>query len=519
MSNAPYPGLRPFHKDETDIFFGREEQVDQLLRKLDKSRFLAVVGPSGCGKSSLVQAGMLPGLDAGFLAGAGIRWRTAVMRPGSSPMRNLADALLDDSALGPERAGREESGAFLLATLRRGPLGLVEALHETPLPEETNLLILVDQFEEIFRYRTHDNQDEADAFVALLLASVKQSELPVYVVLTMRSDFLGDCALFMGLPEAMNDSQFLTPRLTREQRREAIEGPAAVFGGTVEPALVNRILNDMGADPDHSPSCSTPSCGCGPAAAGANPSLALTLSDYEAIGGLENALSNHADEAFDELDEEQKRLAEILFRSLSDRSTGRRDTRRPVKLAEVAAVAGVSPEKVISVVEVFRQRDRSFLTPPLNVRLTPDRIIDISHESLIRQWRRLNEWVEEEAASAESYRRLEQTARLWKEEKAALWSTRDLQNALAWQERQHPTRDWAARYGSHFDVAMEFLEESKKKREEEKKEEAEAHHKELRRTRKLLAAAFAALILFAALALLAFRERTHAEAGGEPSHS
>ena len=104
-ASFPYPGLRPFRGDETDIFFGREEQTDQLLEKLGHSRFLAVVGPSGCGKSSLVRAGMIAGLDTGFMAGAGARWRVAVMRPGSRPLRRLAGSLLTESALGPERGG------------------------------------------------------------------------------------------------------------------------------------------------------------------------------------------------------------------------------------------------------------------------------------------------------------------------------------------------------------------------------------------------------------------------------
>jgi ABC-type arginine transport system ATPase subunit len=96
MSTSPYPGLRPFHRDEADIFFGRDEQVDQLLIRLGKSRFLAVVGPSGCGKSSLVHTGLLNALDAGLLAGAGLHWRIATMQPGSHPMQNLATALVEN---------------------------------------------------------------------------------------------------------------------------------------------------------------------------------------------------------------------------------------------------------------------------------------------------------------------------------------------------------------------------------------------------------------------------------------
>ena len=249
MSDAPYPGLRPFKRGETDIFFGREEQTDELVDRLSRTRFLSVVGPSGCGKSSLVRAGLLDALETGFMAAAGAGWQVADMRPGGRPMLRLADALLAMSG----RPRYDNDSAFLQAALERGPRSLIEYLDDLPLPKGDNLLILVDQFEEIFRFALGTGQEEADTFVALLLAATKQREQPVYVVITMRSDFIGDCARFTGLAEAVNEAQFLTPRLTREQSREAIEGPARVFGGEVEPALVNRLLNDMGTDPDQLP--------------------------------------------------------------------------------------------------------------------------------------------------------------------------------------------------------------------------------------------------------------------------
>ena len=289
--------------------------------------------------------------------------------------------------------------------MRRGPLGLIEALREQPLPENTNLLLVVDQFEEIFRYREHQERDEADAFVALLLHSVQNSEFPVYIVISMRSDFLGDCALFPGLPEALNDSQFLTPRLNREQRRLAITGPSKVCGGEVEPALVTRLLNDMGADPDQLPVLQHALMRLWTDAdkRGDKPVL-LKLNDYEILGGWENTLSNHADEAFAELDKQQQTIAEIMFRALTERSGPRRDTRRPVSLQTVAGIAGVDMEQVIPVIEVFRRADRSFVMPPEGHPLTAETVIDISHESLIRQWQRMKEWVEKEARSAEQLR-------------------------------------------------------------------------------------------------------------------
>ena len=212
-----------------------------------------MVGPSGCGKSSLVRAGLIAALETGFLADAGAGWRIAEMRPGDLPLVRLAAALLAPSHSAQNAAWTPVKSAIVQAMLRRGPLGLIEILRETRLPASENLLLLVDQFEEIFRFREQGSADDADAFVALLLASSAQREIPIYVVITMRSDFLGDCALFTGLPEAINDSQYLTPRLSRDQIRAAITGPARVFGGDVEPALVNRLLNEIGPDPDQLP--------------------------------------------------------------------------------------------------------------------------------------------------------------------------------------------------------------------------------------------------------------------------
>src|SRR5205085_8355363 len=129
----------------------------------------------------------------------------------------------DDAILGAGQSDGTDVAALLEADLRRGPLGLAEVVRDAGLAHGENLLLIVDQFEELFRFAEKINRKEADAFVALLLASVKQAEVPLYVILTMRSDFLGECALFAGLPEVLNDSQFLTPCLPRAQRQPAIE--------------------------------------------------------------------------------------------------------------------------------------------------------------------------------------------------------------------------------------------------------------------------------------------------------
>ncbi|MGH7944857.1 MAG: AAA family ATPase [Opitutaceae bacterium] len=445
FSGSPYPGLRPFRYDESDIFFGRERQTDQLLARLAQNRFLAVIGPSGCGKSSLVKAGMLPALSAGFMAEVGSRWRICELRPGDRPLWRLAYALASPDILGAGRDS-EESSAFLQAALRRGPLGLIEIVRGAEALQGASLLVVVDQFEEVFRYRERIAADEADAFVALLLASAGQREAPIYILITMRSDYLGECAVFQSLPEAVSDSQYLTPRLTREESEQAIAGPARVFGGQVDPKLQNRLINDFGTDPDQLPllqhtlarlwsRCSTSAA-----------APLLTVDDHEAIGGLAAALSKHGDEVLAELTPEQQRVAEILFRRLSGSENGRRDVRAPARVEEVAKMAAAEVSEVIAVAEAFRRPDRSFLAAPEGP-IRVDTMLDVSHESLIRQWKRLAGWVAAEADSEEMYRRLRDWALRWEQGNAELWRGPDLASALAWRQKEKPTPDWAERYG------------------------------------------------------------------------
>ncbi|HYW74103.1 MAG TPA: hypothetical protein VE961_23975, partial [Pyrinomonadaceae bacterium] len=241
-SLSPFPGLRPFEFHETHLFFGRDGQSERLIEKLGRTRFLAVVGASGSGKSSLVRAGLLPALLGGMMPSAGSSWQIALMRPGNNPIGNLAQAFCSRDAFGSEN---EEDLKFQIAitetTLRRGNLGMVEALLQTNTPANGNLLVIADQFEELFRLERGAKNEALEnskaAFVKLLLEAANQRELPIYVVLTMRSDYLGDCAQFQDLPEAINEGQYLIPQMTRDQRREAITGPVAVSGAEIMPRL------------------------------------------------------------------------------------------------------------------------------------------------------------------------------------------------------------------------------------------------------------------------------------------
>jgi WD40 repeat protein len=489
----PFPGLRPFRESEEHLFFGRENQVDAMIDKLAKTRFLAVIGTSGSGKSSLVNCGLRPALHRGLMAGAGTSWRMAQFRPGSDPLRALARALAEDGVLFSdfESAGLKLED-MIEASLRMSKLGLSDVFEQAQPDRAVNLLVIADQFEELFRYRTlgagqpeaaRDRSQDAKAFVNLLLEGAAQPDFPIYVVLTMRSDFLGDCAEFSGLPEAMNQAQYLVPRLTREERRAAIAGPVGVGGGKISPVLLTRLVNDVGDNPDQ---LSILQHALNRTWArwqneGRGEGL-LDLPHYEAIGTMAHALDQHAEKAYSELEtERQEQICERVFKALTDRGTDARGIRRPMELSALCAAAAATPAEVAQVIDVFRKPSRSFLMPPLPEVLEAGTVIDISHESLMRVWERLKAWAEEEAQSARLYRRLAETAALHAAGKAGLWGDPDLDVALEWRERENPTESWARLYGGGFEPAMSFLAQSEAQRQAEVQEREERQKRELER--------------------------------------
>ena len=519
ISTNPFPGLRPFRTDEDYLFFGREGQSEEILRRLRLNRFVAVVGTSGSGKSSLIRAGLLPYLFGGFMSGAGSHWRVAILRPGSDPIGNLAHALNDPAVIGKPDDDEEtarRNAVLLEVALRRSGLGLIETARSSKLKERENLLVVVDQFEEIFRYAgaasSVRKEEDAAALVKLLLEASRQNQLPIYTAITMRSDFIGDCARFRDLPEAVTAGLYLIPRMTRDQRRAAIEGPARVGSATIERRLVNRLLNDGGDDPDQLPSLQHALMRTwaywSERHADERP---IDVEDYLAVGGIEDALSRHAEEAFAELpDERSHAIAKRLFQSLTEKGPDNREVRRPTKLGDIAAMAAAQVKEVAAVVEYFRREGRSFLTPPSDVPLDSESVIDISHESLIRGWNRLRTWVEEEYESAKMYRRLAETATLWAQGNAALWHDPDLSNALRWKAVENPTAAWAKCYDPGFAEAMAFLEESRRARDHAAAERELNRKKRLRNVRLFAATVTVMFIVASAAAIYAFFERGRA---------
>lgn len=486
----PFPGLRPFTIDESHLFFGREGQSDEVLRKLGENRFVGVIGASGSGKSSLMYCGLIPVLYGGFITEAGSKWKIVTTRPGRGPIDNLAKALVE-SEFEDETISKEDvevKSAITSTIIRSSSLGLIEAVKQLKKNKDENVLILVDQFEELFRFKRSKKDsstvNEAVAFVKLLLEAIQQTDVPIYVVLTMRSDFIGDCAQFPSLTKLINDSHYLIPQMTREDMRDAIAGPVAVGGGEISSQLVQQLLNDVGDNQDQLPILQHAMMRTWDFwvknREGNEP---LDVHHYESIGKLVKALSLHANESFDELNDRQKEVCESVFKALTEKGADNRGIRHPTSIDDLAQISRATESEVIEIVDNFRKAGRSFISPSYEVEIDKNSVVDISHESLMRIWDRLKAWVEEEANSVQMYLRLSEASAMYQLGKTGLWRPPDLQLAVNWREKQKPTLTWAKRYDPAYERAIVFLETSEKAHETEEQNKIRLQKRALKRSR------------------------------------
>ena len=516
---CPYIGLRPFEEIDALFFHGRERHVDKLLSQLAEKKFVMVTGASGDGKSSLVFAGILPALRANRLPSPYPRWAIATLRPEKRPLTNLAQSLA--AALGFSNPATVEErltyGFSALVDLYKSSsafvdptspefLSLPDAEKSKRLRQGANLLILVDQFEEFFT-----NEENYVGGVASPLAQItvnllsetirlaQRDNLPIWVIFTMRSDYIGQCVAFHGFAELIGESTYFVPRLTREEFQAVIEKPAENNGDPITARLTQRLLNDLGDGIDQLPVLQHALHRIWHAAREGKETMDLlhyalvgglaphklpetdrplfekylaTLPAEEAAfyqqGRLRNVLNTHAETLYNRLDRlyEQRygetlplallqKITETIFVSLTRLDEGR-GVRARMTLQEITDILGQSQidhHVVARVAALFRETTNSFLQPYLepgeSPELSPNDTLTISHEALIRNWDRLIRWAEAEAQSARLFKELKFQVQRWiaaGQSPKFLLTGGGYQYFAEWYYRAQPNAAWIRRY-------------------------------------------------------------------------
>ncbi len=383
----PYKGLRPFAEADAVDFFGRDDLVARLLEKLsptdsvsEPARFLAVVGPSGGGKSSVVKAGLIPALRKGAITGSE-RWFVAEMTPGAHPLEDLETALLRIAVKTPDD---------LPAQLSADPRGLVRVLRRALPGVKSEVLLVIDQFEELFTFV--ENETERNYFLELLAAAVRDPKSPLRLVITLRADFYDRPLGHADFGELVRQATEVVLPLTPEELARAICAPAEGVGASLEPSLTARILQEVGDQPGTLPLLQYALTETFEHRQGNQ----LTLAAYEASGGVLGALGHRAEEIYASLNQTKQEMTRQLFLRLVTLGEGIEDTRRRVLRSEIEAIWATEdgpPASVISpVVDRFgKYRLLTFDHDPATRAPT----VEVAHEALLREWPRLRAWLDE----------------------------------------------------------------------------------------------------------------------------
>jgi len=533
---CPYTGLRSFTEEESIYFKGRDENIEQAIEQLQRNKFLMLTGASGDGKSSLVYAGIIPNARAGFLKSKYSQWAVADFRPERSPYKNLCRSLA--AQLGIESVQTVES------ELKHGFSALIELYRNSDLHLDTgslewkqaddqgkatlkrksaNLLILADQFEEFFtnpeNYHRGAPSRESNLVLNLLLETARialEEDLPIYIVFTMRSDFIGQCAAFRGLPEYIGFSQFFVPRLNRSQLQQVIEEPAKLSGNRISRRLSERLIHDLTEGGDQLPILQHALSQIWHAADEGKEEMDLI--HYAKVGGmpveelpdeqipmckqwfenlsdevracyhepgLQNVLDTHTNKLFSQApeyfenktgnsisSEDASFIMKTAFTCLTkiDQS---RAVRNRMTLSEITNIINhpeLDSKTVGTVLKIFREPGNTFIRPFIfaddeQTELKEDDVLDITHESLIRNWRMLAEWADEEFENHLISLDFGKQLNRWLESDKSnnfLLSIGPLTYFENWYEKVNPNAYWIARYLPEDLDKKKKLEKSKK---------------------------------------------------------
>ncbi|EXI66627.1 MAG: Serine/threonine-protein kinase pkn1 [Candidatus Accumulibacter adjunctus] len=402
-ADCPYRDLRAFREEDEPLFFGRDACTRELVAAVDRCPLVAVVGASGSGKSSVVQAGLIP-----LLRRRG-GWLVAIVRPGPEPWRSLAGCLLEQIEGEPaadQRVQRQLAIGELAGELARGVAGgarvglthLVDSLLAVH-PGSRHLLLLVDQWEELYTYRETDAATAAAFADRLIEASARA---PLRIVLTLRADFTGRAIDHRPLRDHLQQATVFLGGMNRDERERAIRGPAETAGLRFEPGLVARLLDEVGDEPGNLPLLEF----CLTQLHARRQDGALCQAGFEAIGGVRGAIVRRADELIDELAARapgSEAIARDVFLQLVQLGDGSDDTRRRAPLGDFADASRALIGELANARLLVTGRDAG----------SGQETVEVAHEALIRNWPRLRDWLQQDRDDLHQRREIGRATAAW----------------------------------------------------------------------------------------------------------
>jgi WD40 repeat protein len=445
----PFPGLRPFAPEESENFHGRSSECGEVIAKLFKNRYVSVIGTAGTGKSSLINAGIIPDINKMNIKESG-KWNIISFRPGANPFSNLAAAVSNCFS----NSGHEKTDInLILNEINEKDNDLTTLISQYSNPKD-NVLVVIDQLEDVFRFTSPSEKGIADQFIKFVVNSILHPDTDIFFLLSMRSEYLGECSHHWELARLINNSNYLIQEPGFEGWKEIVEGSLKVTGKAFSTELYNEIIDGI-RSADYRLAVFQHVMMRTWEIMSKDTIRPVDIHDYNSAGTIRNSLSLHAAEIYEGLDPHQKAICSVMFKAITRKGSDNKGLRHPSGFQTIKSIAGCNDNELKDIIDKFSAA--CFISlgeDPVN---TIESTVDLQTEYLIIAWNRLKEWIDEESASMQMYLRLSEASALYQQGKAGLFKSPDLQSAIKWRNQNKPILPWAVQYNPAFERAMVYL--------------------------------------------------------------
>jgi WD40 repeat protein len=484
---CPYRGLFHFGPGDAEYFFGRETFVRELLGATQTRNFISLLGASGSGKSSVVLAGLVPKLQQ-----AG-HWQFTHFRPGADPFHALALALVPLYTTNLDETERIRQSRNLAGYLRTGEVLLADVFAQIQQNFPTDrVLLIADQFEELYTLCTDETtrRNFLDILLAGIAAPSDRSPFDPILIATMRADFLGQALSYRPFADVLQNTDLKLGPMNREELAEVIEKPAQKLGVTFEAGLVERILDDVDAEPGILPLLEFALTELWQRRSGKE----LTHAAYESIGEVQGALGRHANQEYAKLSEADRERVRRIFIQLVRPGEGAADTRRMAMKTELGEESWSLVKDLADARLVVTSRNSA----------SGQETVEVVHEALIRNWGELRGWMDNDRVFRAWQERLRGAMRQWQETKHDEGS---LLRGAALAEAEEQLRKRPEELISESG----FIERSLQERERIQQAETDRRKGEIKTARKITAGSLLAVVVSSGLGLMAWKQTQQAE--------
>jgi hypothetical protein len=492
----PFVGLKPYSEINSPFYFGREQEIENLLQILQKNKLLTLSGDAGSGKTSLINASLIPRLKNGFVGQAGKEWSIAYFRPSTKPLSNLAHALNINGVLNIESKPKTTDYKYYSQIIKEfEAIGIVEIYKRSEICDKKNLLIVIDQLEDLFEFREYFetiNSEDDRELMDLIYRSVSYKNMPIYFLISIESKYLTKITSYKKLQEIVSPTHYTIQNLDISRINHILEKTFYKHQVQFDPLVIDSFQDSLDEKISYLPNFQFLLYKLFDAyVINENKKRIINLEDIEQFGGITNAISKDLKTFYDKLDPEKQNEMSLFFKALT-KPQNLSIASNYEKIINISHYVNISMNELSASIQALKETFFDFIEvfePSISGIKNNDKTI-LNSESILNlkyskhlNWTRELEWKTEERKDYLKYKTFSANATKNENDEIDFIKTLELKNAILWRDNPNHNSSWAKKYDFNFTKTIAYINESEKDSLRLKKEKEDQFEREQKKER------------------------------------